>query len=124
MKSIVAVLPLLVLGACATGGMPQTPQQVMQAYCTVSTPEIAAFQADAALFTPQVQKALKVVTPLNTALCSPTAITGATQADIQTYLAQVLPALTTIAIEFAAVQKAAAKSLPADMVPAPILGVQ
>lgn len=128
MKSFLALCLIaataLFAGCATTGGTPQTPQQVLQAYCNVSTPEIAAFNAAGAVFTPTVQAALKLVTPLNATLCSTTSIAGATPADVQTYIAQILPAITTIAIEFAAAQKAnaaAVKSLPA---PAPILGVQ
>lgn len=120
---VLALLALIaLLSGCATVST-QTPQQALQAYCTVSVPEIAAFQASATLLSPTAQKALLVVAPLNATLCSPTSIAAATQGDVTTYMQQVLPALTTLAIEFAAIQAKAKAAMPVDA-PAPILGVQ
>ena len=125
MRTLIVILVtalVALLSGCATVAN-QTPSQALQAYCTVSTPEIAAFQASAAMFSPQVQTALAIVAPLNAMLCSPTSIAAATSGDVQTYVSRVLPPLTTIALEFAAIQSKAAKAMPEGS-KAPILGVQ
>lgn len=112
-----AILVLAVALAGCAGMTQQTPQQALQSYCTVSVPEIAAFQSEASKLTPKAQAALAKAAPVNATLCSPASIAAASAADVATFTAQVLPAITVITIELAAKPEA-------PVTPTPIPGVQ
>ena len=88
----------------ATNGT-STLQQQVAAFCAIAPNEVQAFVAGAAALPVDAQKALPAIQQAVAATCAPGVVTSTT--DLQTFVAVTLPAFTTIALEYAAAQKAA-----------------
>lgn len=109
---IAAAVILLALGACTTaptGQNPGDPQTVLQgqlaAFCAVAPAEMNAIVAGKAAFSTTTQQTLPQVQAFIDMNCAPGVVATAT--DVQTLVQTILPAFTTIALEYAAQKKAA-----------------
>jgi hypothetical protein len=103
-KSILAAAAAIALSAlagCATTGDAPSLQAQLAAFCGIAKPEIAAFQSVQLDLSPKAQQALAGAAPLVNTLCEPDVV--ATADDLQQFTAAVLPALTVIAVEYAAI---------------------
>lgn len=105
MRSILAASAAVfvsALGACASpSGQAPDLQAQLGAFCNVATTEVAAFESVMLDLSPKAQQALATAGPLVATLCAPGVIASAD--NLQQFTANVLPALTILAIEYAAV---------------------
>jgi hypothetical protein len=120
MQTVAGLSLAVLIAACATTGGTVTPASQLTMWCPTAQSEISAFESVSAQLTPTANQALAVAAPLVVTMCSPTAIAAATSGDVATFTAQVLPALTVIAVEYAALQAKPAAGMKA---PEPIMGV-
>jgi hypothetical protein len=119
MQTVAGLSLVVLIAACATTGT-NTPAAQLTLWCPTAQAEVSAFQSVSAQLTPDANKALAVAAPLVATICSPTAIAAATSGDVATFTAQVIPALTVIAVEYATLQ---AKPPAGMKAPEPIMGV-
>lgn len=108
MKSIATLLAAaaaLALGACATTGS-TTPGAQLAAWCPTAQSEMTAFQTVATELPADGQKAIAVAAPLIATLCSPASVADATAGNLTQFTQDVLPALTIIGVEYAALMNA------------------
>jgi hypothetical protein len=101
MKTLLLIVAVaLALTGCAT---PPNLQTQLTDFCAVATPELASFQAVQADLSPKAQSALATAGPILAAVCAPGVI--ATSDNLQQLTVTALPALTIVAVEYAAAKK-------------------
>lgn len=102
-----AVFLCLAPTGCAstsTASASATLQAQLSSFCAVAPNELAAIVAGKAALSQTAQNDLPIVQSFVTGACAPGVVADAT--TLQNFAADVLPAFTTIALEYAASQKA------------------
>jgi hypothetical protein len=115
--SLLTLTGALVLAACATTGG-ASPGALLSGWCPTAQSELQAFNAIApGEFSANAQNALSAATAGVATMCTPAAIAAATSGNVQQFTQIVLPALTVIGVEYAALMQKkldAAKKLSAS----------
>lgn len=94
----------LTLGTgCTTAPTQQQLQAQLSAFCAVAPNEVNAFIAGKAALSTTAQNALPTVQAFVTMECAPGVVADAT--SLQNFAIDILPAFTTIALEYAASKK-------------------
>lgn len=103
--ALISAAIFLTLGTgCTTAA--QTPQQLqaqLSAFCAVAPNEVNAFIAGKAALSQTAQNALPTVQAFVTMECAPGVVADAT--SLQNFAVDILPAFTTIALEYATSRK-------------------
>ena len=102
--ALVVAAVIVALSGCTTAAPTQQQLQAqLSAFCAVAPNEVNAFIAGKAALSQTAQNALPTVQAFVTMECAPGVVADAT--SLQNFAVDILPAFTTVALEYAASKK-------------------